>query len=63
VNHRVMCQAPGAPEVMEWVETPLPNPFIMMPHPSVVRARAMPRPMQLVDPVISAFFPFSLAFP
>jgi hypothetical protein len=48
---------------MEWVETPLPNPFIMMPHPSVVRARAMPRPMQLVDPVISAFFPFSLAFP
>ena len=26
MNHRVLCQAPGAPEVMKWVEAPLPNP-------------------------------------
>ncbi len=26
MNHRVICQAPGAPEVMGWVETPLSNP-------------------------------------
>ncbi len=26
MNHRVMFQAPGGPEVMKWVEAPLPNP-------------------------------------
>jgi NADPH2:quinone reductase len=34
MNHRVMFQAPGGPEVLEWVEAPLPD-----PGPGLARVR------------------------
>ena len=38
-----------------------PKPFNMTSHPAPASARAMPRPMPLVDPVTIAAFPFKLS--